>query len=118
MKALSEQTEPVFSAVSKLPCIRDYTLIGGTALALQISHRKSADLDFCIWTKKPKIDKPAVNWPVIERELSAVGKIESRDVLGFDQVNFVVSGVNISFLTKQEYTSPVKRPVTVLNNII
>ncbi len=118
MKGLSDQTGPIFRAVSKLPCIKDYTLIGGTALAVQINHRKSEDLDFCIWTKKPKIDKPTVNWPVIEMELAAVGKIESRDVMGFDQVNFIVSGVKISFITKQEHTSPVNKPVAVLNNIM
>jgi len=118
MNGLSHQTEAIFSAVSELPCIRDYTLIGGTALAVQINHRKSEDLDFCIWTKNPKTDKPTVNWPVIEKELAAVGKIESRDILGFDHVNFVVSGLNISFLTKQEHTSPVNRPVAVINNIM
>lgn len=118
MKGLTDQTESVFSAVSALPCIIGYTLIGGTALALQINQRKSEDLDFCNWTKNPKTDKPTVNWPVIEKELASVGKIESRDVLGFDQVNFVVSGVKISFITKQEHTSPVKHPVVVLDNIL
>ena len=118
MKGLTDQAGPIFNAVSKLPCIRDYTLIGGTALAVQINHRKSEDLDFFIWTKKPKIDMPTVNWPVIEMELATVGKIESRDVIGFDQVNFIVSGVKISFITKQENTSPVKKPVALLNNIM
>jgi len=47
-------------------------------------------------------------------EFATVGKIESRDVLGVDQVNFVVSGVNISFLTKLEHSSPVKKPVELL----
>jgi len=118
MKGLADQTEPIFRAVSELPCIREYTMIGGTALALQINHRKSEDLDFCIWTKNPKTDKPTVNWPVIEKELAAVGKIDFRDVLDFDQVNFIVSGVKVSFITKQQYTSPVKKPVAILNNII
>lgn len=117
MKGLALQTEAVFNAVSELPCIRDYTLIGGTALAVQIGHRKSEDLDFFIWTKNPKTDRPTVNWPVIETELASIGKIESRDVLGFDQVNFVLSGVKISFITKQEQASPVNRSVPVLNNI-
>jgi len=81
MKGLADQTEPIFRAVSELPCIREYTIIGGTALALQINHRKSEDLDF-------------------------------------DQVNFIVSGVKVSFITKQQYTSPVKKPVAILNNII
>ena len=118
MKGLANKTQRIFDAVSELPCIREYTLVGGTALAVQIGHRNSEDLDFCIWTKNPKTDKPTVNWPVIEKELTSIGHLESRDILGFDQVNFVVSGVNISFITKQEYTSPVKKPVQVLNNIM
>jgi hypothetical protein len=118
MKGLADKTERIFSAVSELPCTREYTLIGGTALALQINHRKSEDLDFCIWSKNPKTDRPTVNWPVIERELAGVGSIQSRDILGFDQVNFVVGGVNISYITRQEHRSPVKEPVSVLNNIL
>jgi hypothetical protein len=51
-------------------------------------------------------------------ELATVGKIESRDVMGFDQVNFIVSGVKISFLAKQEHTSPVNKPVALLNHIM
>lgn len=47
-----------------------------------------------------------------------MGQIESRDVLGFDQVNFIVRGVKISFMAKQRNVSPVKKPVVVLNNIV
>lgn len=118
MKGLAKQTEAVFYSVSALPGIKDYTLIGGTALSLQVNHRKSEDLDFCIWTRNPKTDRPTVNWPVIERQLQSIGVIETRDILGFDQVNFVVNGVRISFITKQENTSPVKKPVPILNHIL
>jgi hypothetical protein len=118
MKGLAGKTEVIFEAMSKLHCIRDYTLIGGTALAVQINRRKSEDLDFCIWSKNLKSDKPTVNWPAIEKELSMVGQIESRDVLGFDQVNFIVQGVKISFIAKQQNISPVKNPIVVLNNIV
>ena len=47
-----------------------------------------------------------------------MGTIDSRDILGFDQVNFVVSGVKISVITKQDNLSPVKHPVKILHNII
>ena len=39
-------------------------------------------------------------------------------MLGFDQVNFVVDGVKISFIAKQRNLSPVSSPVTILNNVI
>lgn len=102
MQGLTERTNRIFDAVSRLNCIKDYTLLGGTALSLQIEKRLSEDLDFCKWSLHLKKDKPTVDWPVIERELKAVGNIDSRNILGLDQVNFVVSGVKISFIAKQE----------------
>ncbi len=117
MKGLAENTKKLFESVSRLNCIKDYTLIGGTALALQINKRLSEDLDFCKWSTNLRTDKPTVDWPQIERELKSIGSIESQDILDFNQVNFVVSGVKISFLAKQENLSPVTNPVTILNNI-
>lgn len=117
MQGLTKDTGKIFRAVSLLSCVQGYLLIGGTALSLQIKKRKSEDLDFCIWSKKLKKDKPSIDWPAIERELETIGKIESRDILGFDQVNFVVGGVRITFVAKIENLSPVKKPVSILHNI-
>ena len=117
MQGLAKHTAVVFRSVSKLPCLKEYTLIGGTALSLQINKRKSEDLDFCVWSKNLKKDKPTVNWPAIEKELKSAGKITSRDVLGFDQVSFTVNGVRITFITKQTNLTPVNKPVAILNNI-
>ena len=39
-------TRAVFEHLRAEPLLRDFTLIGGTALALQIGHRLSQDLDF------------------------------------------------------------------------
>lgn len=117
MQGLAENTKKIFEATSKLNCFKGYTLIGGTAISLQINKRISEDLDFCKWSTNLKKDKPTVDWPAIEKELKTIGTIDSRDIFGFDQVNFVVSGVKISFLTKQENLSPVKNVVPILNNI-
>jgi predicted nucleotidyltransferase component of viral defense system len=117
MQGLAEKTNIIFEALSKLNCIKGYTLIGGTALSLQINKRLSEDMDFCKWSTNLKSDKPTVDWPTIEKELKTIGTIDSRDILGFDHVNFIVSGVKISFLTKQENTNPVKTMIPILNNI-
>jgi predicted nucleotidyltransferase component of viral defense system len=100
-----------------LDCIKDYTLIGGTAISLQIGKRLSEDLDFCKWSTTFKKDKPTVDWPQIKKEFATIGKIDNLDILDFDQVNFIVDNVKILFLTKQENLSPVKTPVQILNNI-
>ncbi len=39
MQGLSDEASRVFEPVSKLNCIKEYILIGGTALALQTGHR-------------------------------------------------------------------------------
>ena len=117
MKGLTKNTEKIFEAVSLLDCIKDYTLIGGTAISLQIVKRLSEDLDFCKWSGNLKKDKPTVDWPQIKKELETIGKIDKLDILGFDQVNFVVNNVKISFLTKQKNLSPVNKLIPILNNI-
>jgi predicted nucleotidyltransferase component of viral defense system len=117
MQGLAKQTAEIFEAISSLNCVKDYTLIGGTALSLQINKRLSEDLDFCVWSNNLRTDKPTVNWPQIEKELETVGTVESKDILGFDQVNFVVNKVKLSFFTKQANLSPVKNIVQILNNI-
>ncbi len=117
MQGLTEQTNKIFEAVSLLDSINGYTLIGGSALSLQIGKRLSEDLDFCKWSTNLKTDRPTVNWPQIQKELETVGTVEKIDVLGFDQVNFIVNGVKISFLTKQEKLSPVTGIIPILNNI-
>lgn len=117
MQGLTERTGKIFEAVSSLACISGYTLIGGSALSLQIGKRLSEDLDFCKWSTNLKTDRPTVDWPRIQKELETIGIIEKTDVLGFDQINFIVSGVKISFLSKQENVSPVIRLVPILNQI-
>ena len=51
-KSLAPHTGKVFDAISRLECIKPFTLVGGTALSLQIEKRQSEDLDFMIWQKK------------------------------------------------------------------
>ena len=45
----------------------------------------------------PHKENLEVDWVAIEKELLKVGKIEARDIWDIDHVEFVVSGVKISF---------------------
>ncbi len=117
MEGLVKNTNEIIEPLSLLQCVSEFTLIGGSALSLQINKRKSEDLDFCIWTKDLKKEKPEVDWPSIEKDLGNAGKITSRNILGFDQVNFIISKVRVTFMTKQNNLSPVKKPVKIINNI-
>lgn len=115
-KGLTEKMDVIIEKVAAMDCIKPYILCGGTALAMQIGHRKSEDLDFMMW-RKSKNEKPEVRWPVIEKELrEKIGEIESFNLLGFDQVEFVVAGVKFSFYVSENFC-PVTKPVPYLENI-
>ena len=115
-QGLTANIEAIIEQVAQLECIKPYVLCGGTALAMQIGHRKSEDLDFMMW-RLSKTEKPEVDWNTIERELSdKVGKIENFNMLGFDQVEFFFFGVKFSFFVSDNL-SPVSTPVAYLGNI-
>ena len=115
-KGLTANIEAIIEQVAQLECIKPYILCGGTALAMQIGHRKSEDLDFMMW-RISKTEKPEVNWNAIEKELrDKIGEIESFNMLGFDQIEFVVKGVKFSFFVSDNL-SPVTAPIDYLGNI-
>jgi hypothetical protein len=114
MKGLSDETNEVFEPVSNLVCIKEFILIGGTALALQTGHRLSEDLDFCKWPLPGKSD---INWPQILNELSSIFRSVKPDILGFDQVNFYADKIKLSFYSNQLNMSPVLNPIVFMNNI-
>lgn len=115
MIALAPHTHKLFDKVALLECIKPYFLVGGTALALQLNTRQSEDLDFMNW-KMPRGTKQEVDWTVIEKELKTIGTIEARDIWDFNHVEFVVSGVKISFYTSGK-SSPVTAPVYLKDNL-
>lgn len=51
MRGVNPEVESVLETLSQFSSLTHYTLIGGTALSLQIGHRLSEDLDFCLWGK-------------------------------------------------------------------
>jgi predicted nucleotidyltransferase component of viral defense system len=115
-KGLTRKIESIIEKVATMESVKPYTLCGGTALAIQLDHRKSEDLDFMMWRKSKK-EKPSVDWPVIEKELKErIGEIENFNMLGFDQVEFVVANVKFSFYLSDNF-SPVSKPVHYLGNI-
>jgi predicted nucleotidyltransferase component of viral defense system len=115
-KGLTPNIESIIDGVAQLECIKPYTLCGGTALSIQLGHRMSEDLDFMMW-RISKTEKPEVDWPAIEKEIEEkVGEIEHRDILGFDQVAFVVKGVKLSFFVSNNF-SPLNERIHYQGNI-
>lgn len=115
MNALAPHTRQLFHKVTALNCIKPYILVGGTALALQIKTRLSEDLDFMSWASSSK-QKQEVDWVSIEKELGLIGIVDSREIWDFNHVEFVISGVKISFYASSKF-SPVQKPLHVMNNL-
>ena len=116
MRGIAKHTEAIIEQVSRLECIEGWTLVGGTALAIQLDHRKSEDLDFMRW-QNHKGERMDVDWPKIRKQLETIGDIQSMDILDHNHVEFVVSGVKFSFYAR-EGQSPIKSTIPLLNNIV
>lgn len=116
MKGLTPNTTEVLEKISSLDMLREFMLIGGSALALQIQHRLSEDLDFCKW-KSPGDDNPTINWKDIEHNFSML-EIKNINVLDFNLVDFFVANkIKISFYADQLYHSPIKEKMHIAGNI-
>jgi len=103
IKGLTPKTEKVFLSLSELDFIKDYTLVGGTALSIQLQTRLSEDLDFMKW-KRTKNERAELPWDKIKSQLSdlGLGKVKS-DVLDFNQVLFEIADVKLSFYFRDSY---------------
>ena len=115
-KSLAPHTGKVFEIISQLECIKPYTLVGGTALSLQIEKRQSEDLDFMKWLTK-RNEKPEVDWPTIKKELECVGEIKEYEVGSFDFVSFNFEGVKLSFYAAPRKAVPSMQRIPYLNNL-
>lgn len=84
---------PVAARLGQLPQLRDFYLAGGTALALQIGHRQSRDLDF--FTRQPARRltlKGPTSWLSQHFSQSELVDLQS------DQAHYVVDGVSLTLL--------------------
>ena len=115
-KSLAPHTGKVFEIITRLECIKPYTLVGGTALSLQIEKRQSDDLDFMKWLAK-RNEKPEVDWPAIKKELESVGEIREYEVGSFDFVSFNFEGVKLSFYAAPRKAIPSMQRIPYLNNL-
>jgi predicted nucleotidyltransferase component of viral defense system len=116
-EALVEKTLKVIEAISKMEFVKSYFLVGGTALALQLKHRLSEDLDFMCW-KRFKKDKQNIDIEKIKNELSQNFTIDKVDILGNNHIEiYVDGGMKLSFYAPDKI-KPAIKPVHYLNNLI
>lgn len=105
MTGLAPQTHRIYPFVAGLQCIKQYRLVGGTALSLQINHRLSEDLDFCRWVNKSSASN-GIPYQEIRAELGQVFTGIKTNAMSFDQVDFRLYDVKVTFFNEVGYILP------------
>lgn len=117
MQGLAPNTLIVFDKVSNLESIKGFVLVGGTGIALQINHRLSEDLDFCRWVPTTNVSN-AISVKEIEAELKNNFENVTTNHLSFDQVDFRIDGVKLTFFNEVGLVCPPFTPKTYSRNIL
>jgi hypothetical protein len=104
-EVINAETKRVLETINKIKEIGNFYLAGGTALALQLGHRKSIDLD---WFSQKEFDVD-----ILKKDLSSFGslKIDSEDK---QTLNCRLDNVKISFFV---YSYKILFPLIDFNKI-
>lgn len=98
-KGLKPATDVIFDEVSKLDCLKDLWLCGGTAQSIQMQHRQSEDLDFEVLglTK----NRPTVEIDRIFGEIKSKFPQARREIVSSEHYHVYVDDVKLSFFRPQ-----------------
>lgn len=95
-KAMSEATFELFTeGFSKIDYIKNWTLVGGTALSIHLHHRISEDLDFFI--EKSTLDQENAHIEKMINDLEGQGYNCVRTNSSSENLNFEIEGVKVTF---------------------
>ena len=93
---LRDNTLQVFDQVSRLNCIKDLYLCGGTGISLLLEHRQSEDLDFELLNYHGDIKQ--LDLSGISNEIVSVFPDCKREILGQQHIQFYIGDhVKLSF---------------------
>jgi hypothetical protein len=113
LDALATKTRPVYELMARQPALETFVLIGGTAMALQVGHRLSEDLDF--WLPAQRMSPFAIDRMM--NELKAQGhtvvfatpassisafRINSGEDLRWYAQDWVIDGVKVQLFCPQD----------------
>jgi len=90
---IPKETAELFARFADLPFIQKFTLVGGTALSLQIAHRQSEDLDFIY-------DGEKIPTTILKREISK--KFPNYKLIREEkdyQLDFLIEQVKVTFFS-------------------
>lgn len=117
LEFMPEATQRNFTRLKDDPRLAGFTLVGGTALALQIGHRISEDLDFNIFGQKLPIrvidellDELAASGATIESlitpEQKSKFKINTSENLDHYIQDYLINGAKVTFHSRNESERP------------
>ena len=91
LKCLLPKTESLLlKMIDSCPFLDKYVLVGGSALALYLCHRKSEDLDF--FTYDDSFDRAEI--------FEYIKQFDSKEILNQtdEQIDLLLDGVKVTFL--------------------
>jgi predicted nucleotidyltransferase component of viral defense system len=109
LSVLKKQTEDAWNKLRTQPELQGFVLVGGSALALQIHHRESEDLDF-MW---PEGRLPRLRLEQLQDKVAGLEFVEETDPIllrdaddaGLDlrdfTQNYLLDGVRVSFFVPE-----------------
>jgi hypothetical protein len=108
---LPERTRSLFDRLIEEPMMRGMTLVGGSALALQIGHRMSEDLDFAVFGPKIPAARIDALMAGLEKEGREVSLLTSQSSIERFKINtgkrlldyardYVVDGAKMTFFAR------------------
>ncbi len=117
LEFMPEATQKNFARLKDDPRLAGFTLVGGTALALQIGHRISEDLDFNIFGQKLPIkvidgllDELAAGGAEIESLITSEQKlgfkINTSENLDHYIQDYLIDGAKVTFHSRNEGDRP------------
>lgn len=108
---MPQNTRAVFELLAKQQALKPYVLVGGTALSLQIHHRLSEDLDFCLFSEKLNV----VELDALIGQLAAshqvmlmtpTSKITQAKINGTDLLDhtrdYLIDGTKVTFFARND----------------
>ena len=112
---LCNNTLQVFDQISRLDCIKDLYLCGGTGISLLLQHRQSEDLDFELLNYRGDIRHLDVAG--ISNDILSAFPDCKREILGPQHLQFYVGDhVKLSFFAPQNRV-PALHPGFTYNNL-
>ena len=117
LEFMPEATQRNFTRLKDDPRMAGFTLVGGTALALQIGHRISEDLDFNIFGQKLPLkaidgilDELAAGGSTIESLITSgqkvAFKINTSENLDDYIQDYLIDGAKVTFHSRNENDRP------------